>query len=355
MTSGGVEAPSGVVHFVVPAGVDDPARTSGGNVFDRRAAEGLSAIGWDVRIVRVDAATDVARALSHLSTGALVLVDGLVARRAPDAIEAAAERLRVVVLAHMVSAAFPDADPREVEGERRALRVARRVIATSEWTRTELMRSEEIPAERIVVATPGADDAPIAIGTPTGGALLCVGVVAPHKGQDVLIEALRRLDANAPWTCTIAGSLDACPDFADRIGALVADAGLGDRVAMTGVLSQSELDEAYRRTDLVVAPARVESYGMAIADALRRGIPVIASAVGGIPQTVAGSGAALLVPPDDPKELSEALRRWMSDPRLRARLKGEAVRTRSSLPRWSDTVDRIGATLAALQTLARTP
>lgn len=334
------------VYFIVPEGIDDPSRTSGGNVFDRHVAAGLVDGGWDVRMMPGDAAA-AETAMARLPTGAVVLIDGLVASRAPAAVEVAAERLRTVVLAHMISAAFPDADPETVEGERRALRAARCVIVTSEWTRDELVRREGVPPERIVVAIPGSAEAPAARGTSTGGALLCVGVVAPHKGQDVLIEALRTLDTHVPWTCTIAGSLSTCPVYARRIGALATT--LGHRVMMAGVLTEPELDEAYQHTDLVVAPSRVESYGIAIADALRRGIPVIASTVGGIPQTVAGSGAAVLVPPDDPVALNQALRRWMVDPALRARLKGEALRTRSTLPRWRDTSDRIGATLARMR------
>ena len=82
---------------------------------------------------------------------------------------------------------------------------------------------------------------------------------------------------------------------------------------MTGVLGRDELERAYRRADLLVAPSRAESYGMAIADALRRGIPVVASDVGGIPQTVA-SAAAVLVPPDQPAALRQALGRGWSIP-----------------------------------------
>lgn len=342
------------VYFVVPESIDDPSRTSGGNVFDRHLAAGLAAGGWDVRMVRTDASSPasspaaLSRLLGALQNDALVLIDGLVATGAPMAVATAAERLRIVVLAHMVAAAFPDADPRAIEGERRALRAAHRVIATSEWTRRELARRAQIPFERIVVATPGTVDAPAATGTAAGGALLCVGVIAPHKGQDVLVEALRDLDESMPWTCTLAGSLAAYPAYADGIGALAVGSGLGGRITMPGVLDQARLDEAYRRADLVVAPSRVESYGMGIADALRRGIPVVASTVGGLPQTVAGSGAAVLVPPDQPAALTEALGRWMSDSSLRARLKGEALRTRSALPRWSDTAERIGATLARM-------
>ncbi len=88
---------------------------------------------------------------------------------------------------------------------------------------------------------------------------------------------------------------------------------------------------------------------MAIADALRRGIPVIASSVGGIPQTVAPSRAAILVPPGEPRALGAALHQWMADPALRSRLSDEARRGRSRLPRWDESVARIAATLAGVR------
>ena len=334
------------VTFVVPEGIDDPARASGGNVFDQRVRDELASLGWEVRMLPV--APDAGGALSSLPRGALVLVDGLVAGRSPAAIEAGADRLRIVVLAHMVSSAFPDADRHLVDGERRALRSARRVIATSEWTRAELTASDELPADRITVAVPGSDDAPVASGTPDGGAFLCVGVVAPHKGQDILIEALAALGRDSTWTCAIVGGLDAFPEYTARVRALAADADVAERIMLTGALGSGELDSAYRNADLVVAPSRVESYGMAIADALRRGIPVVASNVGGIPQTVAGR-AAILVPPGEPAPLTDALGRWITDTGLRERLTADARRGRADLPRWSDTAARIAETLAAVR------
>ncbi len=340
----------GVVHFLVPEGIDDPGRASGGNVFDRHVRDGLAALRWDVHVWPVDPETPAATdgTLSRLPDGAVVLIDGLVAGRAAVAVEEAAARLRVVVLAHMVRAAFPDADPAAVAGERRALRGARRVIATSEWTRAELVSRGLVPPDRIVVATPGSDDAPIATGTRAGRALLCVGVVAAHKGQDVLVDALSTLAVDPMWTCTIAGSLDASPAYARRVAKLAADAGLGDRFTMTGALAEGRLDDAYRSADLVVAPSRVEAYGMAIAEALRRGIPVVATSVGGIPLTVAAR-AAVLVPPDRPRELGDALQRWMVDPSLRERMKEKARRGSAGLPRWADTIQRIASTLAEVR------
>lgn len=337
---------AGLVDFVVPSGLDDPERVSGGNVYDRRAGDGLSGLGWVVRMceVDVDAAARGAPELPHPSDDGVLLIDGLVANRWPDTVVAAAERAPVVVLAHMVAGTFADADPRVVGDEARVLRAARRVIATSAWTRAELVRRGILPPERVVVATPGTDDAPVATGTRDGTALLCVGVVAPHKGQDTLIDALATLGAQT-WTCTMAGSAAAHPDFARRLSQLAADAGIGDRITMAGVIAPDVLREAYRHTDLLVAPSRTESYGLAIADALRRAIPVVASRVGGIPQTVAAR-AAILVPPDDPRALADVLGRWMADPVLRARLHENALRGRASLPHWSDTAVCLAAALA---------
>jgi len=342
--------PTGTVHFVVPVGIDDPALVSGGNVYDRRLTEGLSATGWDVRRCEVDLGSpeEVRAVLTAVPDGGLVLIDGLVAGRVPDELESSATRLRLVVLAHMVSASFPGADPRAVEDESRAFRAARHVIVTSPWTRSELMSRRLIAPERIVVATPGADVAAPAEGTRDGGAVLCVGVVSAHKGQDILIEALGALRAPPTWRCTIVGSTDADPGFVEHLEARAADLGVADRITMTGALAEDDLDAAYRAADLLVAPSRAESYGMAIADALARGIPVVASDVGGIPLAVSPGRAAILVPPE-PQALSRALDRWMLDPALRRRLTAEAVRGRASVPRWSDTVDRVAEALVSVR------
>lgn len=353
MTAAGsdpVTAAGSRVWFLVPEGIDDPARVSGGNVFDQRAREGLAQLGLAVQTVEVpaDAASPAADALARVPEGGLVLVDGLVAVRSAEALEAAAEGLRIVVLAHMVVGAFADADPGALEAERRALGCARRVIVTSRWARDELTNRGLVDPDRIVVATPGSDDAPAAVGTSTGGSLLCVGVVAPHKGQDTLVDALVQLGSSLPWTCTIVGSTAADPEFAARVTDRADSAGLSGRITWAGVLAAGDLDAVYSRADLLVAPSRTESYGMAVSDALRRGIPVVASRVGGIPEAVEPGGAAVLVPPGRPDALGDALRRWIVDPAERARMIGEARRARSTRPRWSDTVRTLHTTLGGV-------
>ncbi|MDL9978402.1 glycosyltransferase family 4 protein [Microbacterium sp. ASV49] len=322
------------VIFVVPEGMDDPLRVSGGNVYDREVRDGLRRRGWTVDVREV-APGGVATAFAD-ATG-LVLVDGLCAAGAPEAVEDAAGP--VVVLAHMVTASFPGVTSAAIEAERRALAAAHRVIATSRWTAAELERSG-IPAARVAVAPPGTHAASLAAAQ--GRELLCVGVIAPHKGQDVLLDALAELRGD-DWTCVLVGSPAPAPAFARQI-ARDASA-FGGRVRMTGVLTGAALADEYARSAVVVAPSRVESAGMAIADARARGIPVIAADVGGIADTVSGGGA-ILVRPGDPAALAHALGEWMTDPALRDRLRREAAGVRAALPSWDDTIDLIEAALS---------
>ncbi len=328
------------VHFLVPDGIEDDARVSGGNVYDLRLAEALRARGRDVRIVPVatDGLTDAAGALSALPDDAVVLVDGLIAVAASEVLDAHSTRLRIVVLAHMVASALPGVHDQALaaEREREALNAARRVIATSDWIRSELAARDLAAPDRIAVARPGTDAAAVASGSQSAGHLLCIGAVAPHKGQDLLVEALAGMTDLPEWTCSIVGSLDADRDFADRTAAAIQSAGLTHRVDLTGVLTGRRLGDAYGTADLVVAPSRAEGYGMVVAEALARGIPVVATRVGGLPEAIAGSAAGILVPPNDPGALREVLRRWREDPRWRAALKAEALRSRSASRAWDE-------------------
>lgn len=333
--------------FVVPAGYDDPARVSGGNVYDQRVRDELGASGWRVRVVETDPDA-AAGPFARIPDGALVLVDGLVALRSADATATAAGRLRIAALVHMAAGAFDDAGPDVLAAERTALASVQSVIATSRWLRGDLVGRGLCAAERAVVATPGADAAPLATGTERGGSLLSVGVVAPHKGQDTLVDALTRIAAHDGWHCTLAGSTTADPAFTAELAERAARGGVSGRLRWPGVLTARELDVAYAGTDLLVAPSRTESYGIAVGDALRRGIPVVASRAGGLPEAAVPADAAVLVAPGDVDALAEALRRWVSDPALRARLTGAARRAATHRADWSDTASAIDAALREL-------
>ena len=234
-----------VVHVVVPEGIDDPARPSGGNVYDRRLCRGLTAAGWSVHERPVPGAwpspdpaacAALAEAVADVPDGGVVLVDGLIASAAPEVLVPAAARVRLVVLVHMPLGDAPldaaVADTRE--RERAVLTAAVAVVTTSEWTRGRLR--ELYPLQRAVhVARPGVDAADRAPGTPTGGGLICVAAVTPHKGHDVLLDALARL-TDLAWHCRCVGPLDRDPGFVDDRRRQARDAAIADRVDFTGPL-----------------------------------------------------------------------------------------------------------------------
>jgi glycosyltransferase involved in cell wall biosynthesis len=322
------------VHVIVPEGIDDPARPSGGNTYDRRVCDELAALGWAVRELAVG---DLAVALRRIPDGAVVLLDGLIASPAPEALVPEAERLRQVVLVHM-----PLGDARE----REVLTAAAAVVVTSEWSRRRL---EELHGLSADVAEPGVDAAGLAPGTAAGDALLCVAAVTPDKGHDVLLDALAGA-TDLSWRCDCVGSLDRDPAFADGVRGRARDGGLGDRVRFPGPRTGPELDRAYATADLLVLASHAETYGMVVAEALARGLPVIAADVGGVTEALGhgddGTRPGLLVAPGDPAALGAAVRAWLGDAELRERLRRAARERRASLRRWPATTSAVAGVLA---------
>jgi glycosyltransferase involved in cell wall biosynthesis len=331
------------VHFVVPEGIDDPARPSGGNSYDRRVRRGLAAIGWAVHEHAVaGGAAALAHTLRELPDGAVVLVDGLIASPAPHVLVPEARRLRQVVLMHMP---LGHADEREV------LTAATAVVTTSEWSRRRLQEMYGMPAGRVHVAEPGVDAARLAPGSAAGDSLLCVAAVTPHKGHDVLLAALATA-ADLSWRCACVGSLDRAPAFADRVRRRAWEDALRDRVGFSGPRTGPELDCAYAAADLLVLASRAETYGMVVTEALARGLPVLATDVGGVTEAL-GQGAngtrpGLLVPPGDPAALGAALRAWLSDAELRGALRRAARERRASLRPWAATATDVAGVLAGV-------
>ncbi len=341
------------VHAVVPDGIDDPARPSGGNAYDRRVLDGLRDSGWTVQEHHVagdwprpDAAAlaGLAASVAEIPTGAVLLVDGLVASCSADVLVAEAGRVRLVVLVHLP---LEVADPAAAPEEGRVLRSAAAVLTTSEWTRRRLIEEYALADDTVHVARPGVDAAALAPGTPTGSSLLCVGAVSRLKGQADLADALGRV-ADLPWRCVLAGALDVDADCVADVRGRLASAGVSQRVSLAGPLGPGDLQRAYAAADLVVVPSHAETYGMVVVEALARGLPVLATRVGGIPEALDGGGDAvpgLLVPPERPEPLAAALREWLADAGLRSRLRSRAAARRATLGPWSRTVADVARVL----------
>jgi glycosyltransferase involved in cell wall biosynthesis len=339
------------VHVLVPDGIDDPRRPSGGNVYDRRVCDGLMALGWSVYEHAVagqwplpDAAARraVSTALARVPDGGLVLIDGLLASVVPEVLEPEAARLRLVVLMHM---------PRNEAREAAALSAAAAIVATSDWTRSWLLDHYPLPADRVSVVKPGVDAADLAPGSPSGGRLLCVGALTPAKGTDILLEALATVDSTE-WRCVFVGAVDLDVDFVDGLRRKAKDLCLADRVCFAGPLTRAELECAYAQADALILASHAETYGMVVTEALARGLPVVATKVGGVPEALGhapdGSRPGLLVVPDDPQALAQALARWLGDPRERARLRVAARSRRLALSDWVQTSRELAVVLSAV-------
>jgi len=346
------------VHVLVPEGFDNPGRPTGGNIYDRRVCAGLAEAGWDVLVTTVAGAwplpgsgarADLARIVSAIPDGEIVLIDGLIASSAAAQLAPHTGRIRMTVLLHMplATALDPHPDASAQRSERVVLGAATGVVVTSEWTRQQVLTRYPIPAHRVHVAQPGVDRV-AAPARPVRGRLICVGVLGRHKGQDLLVEALADL-ADRDWHCVLAGPLDRYPDFVEQLQTRITRLGYGHRIRVTGVLTGAALSHAYTTADLLVAPSRSETYGMTVSEALAHGLPVIAAAVGGLPEalgsTADGTRPGQLVPPGDPAALAAALGDWLGDERLRHRLRAAARQRRSTLRGWEQTTQEIANAL----------
>ena len=350
------------VHVVAPDGIDDPVRPSGGNAYDRHLCRGLTSIGWSVhehavagRWPRPDAASFAALdgVVQRIPDDAVVLLDGLVASASPEVLVPQARRLRLVVLVHMPLGHRPadDGAGHARTGERAVLSVAAAVVTTSAWTRRRLLELYQLPADRVHVAEPAVDAADLATGTATGEALLCVAAVTFDKGHDVLLDALATM-TDLSWRCVCVGSLERDPAFVEALRRRSLDGGLGDRVCFPGPRTGADLDRTYAAADVMVLASRAETYGMVVIEALARGLPVVATDVGGLTEALgrdtAGIRPGLLVPPDNPAALGAVLRAWLGDAELRGRLRRAACERRKSLSRWSTTTSVIAGVLAGV-------
>jgi glycosyltransferase involved in cell wall biosynthesis len=345
------------ITFLVPGPLD--ART-GGYEYDRQMVRALRARGLRVELTALDssfpdptptARHHAAQQLAHLPDGAIAIVDGLAFGAMPEEAAREAGRLRLVALVHhplaMETGVAPDRKAALQDSETRALQSAALVVVTSAST-ARLLQVFGVPPDECVVAVPGTEAAPLALGSDGrhGVELLCVASVIPRKGHEMLVHALAGL-RDRKWRLTCVGSLDMHPPTARALLARIRDAGLETRVVLPGSVDSAHVAEFYDHSDLLVLPTLYEGYGMAVAEALARGIPVIGTDTGAIPDLV-GSDAGLLVPPGDEAALASALQSVLDDPSLRARLQDGARQARERLPTWDDSAATLAGALGRL-------
>jgi glycosyltransferase involved in cell wall biosynthesis len=353
------------LHFVVPGSLD---QRTGGSLYDARIVDGLRRRGWAVEVHSVEGAPPnrdararaaLAETLDRLPDGTRVVIDGLLMGGSPEAVRAHSARLTVLALVHLPWADRPELAPSrrahllKLEGE--ALAACAGVIVTSRFTAARLQEAG-VHAAPIRIVPPGTDRAPAATGPAPGATpqLLCVASVTPGKGQDVLVRALARL-SDVPWTCVCAGSLTRSPAYARRVQAFVRAAGLGARIAFRGECDQEAIEALYLASSIFVLPSFHESYGMVLTEAMARGLPIVATNAGAIPETVPAE-AGSLVPPGDDVALAGALRLLLVDApdepggahTRRTQLGAAGRRHAAGLRDWKRAVDEFSEAVSVL-------
>jgi glycosyltransferase involved in cell wall biosynthesis len=348
--------------FAVPG---DLATPTGGYGYDRRMIAELGQLGWEIDLLDLgegfpwpsEATRTAARTrLLALPASRAIVIDGLALGVFPETVLQLAGRNPLLALVHHplalewgLSAAQADALR---TSERAALAAVKGVVVTSAATAKLVASDYGVPAGRITVARPGTDPAPMAQGNHGRSRdgvvrLLSVGAVVPRKGFDVLIPALATL-ADLPWRLTIAGDRTRDRDAAARLDADIARYALGNRIEALGAVSPQSLAVLYAEADMFVLASRFEGYGMAYAEAVAHGLPVIGTNAGAIPDTVPPD-AGLLVDAGDIPALAHALRRVVGDADLRQRLAGAARAAGPQLPTWRQSAEIFAR---ALETLA---
>jgi glycosyltransferase involved in cell wall biosynthesis len=345
------------VAFAVPG---DLATPTGGYAYDRRMIAELGDLGWGIDLLNLGEGfpwpDEVTRAAARtqlltMPPGRTIVVDGLALGVLPEIAAELAGRNPLLALVHHPLVLEHGLLPEQAKilrvSERAALAAAQGVVVTSAATARLVAADYGVPAESIAVARPGSDPAPQAQGSNDGMVrLLSVGAIVPRKGFDVLIAALATLP-DLSWRLTIAGDRTRDRNAAAQLDGDIARHGLENRVTVLGAVSSPRLAALYAEADAFVLASRFEGYGMAYAEAIAYGLPVIGSNGGAIPDTVPPD-AGLLVAPDDVAALADALRRVIGDTGLRQRLASAARAAAPQLPTWRQSAEIFARALERL-------
>ncbi|MEM1399459.1 MAG: glycosyltransferase family 4 protein [Pseudomonadota bacterium] len=336
------------VHWVQPG---PPEKRTGGFIYNNRIVTGLREKGIKVQLHQLSEQFPVPttedrrqakRLLRDLPTSGNVIIDGLAFGVLADELADDSDRLVITCLCHHpLALELKESDPGRqdlLETETAALRHAKRVITTSTSTITDLAAYEIAPAIPIIPVLPGVDIAPIAAGSGDSATeLLCVASLTERKGHAVLLEALAKL-THLDWHLTCPGGSQHEPETAAAIGEQIHRLGLEDRVDLVGELDHQALGDHYNRADIFVLPSHHEGYGMVLVEAMARGLPIISTTAGAIPEVVP-KDAGILVAAGDVAALCEALSMVITDRDLCSSLTEGARSARKTLRTWDRAVD----------------
>jgi len=344
------------VAFAIPGDLESP---TGGYGYDRRMIAELSQLGWQVDVIGLGDGfprpNDAQKAqasdlLNEIPVGVPILIDGLAFGVLPEAAASLRISHRVIALVHhplALETGVPQAEAASLKAsERAALRDSSHVVVTSATTQRILIDEYNVAGDKISIVYPGTDRVAPEPREPYDVLqLIAVGSIVPRKGYDILIAALAQLKG-LTWHLSIVGDQSLSPGATAALHTDIDRNGLAERVSMLGRVSEARLVELYSSSDIFVLASHFEGYGMAYAEAIVHGLPVIGTTGGAIPELVT-NGAGLLVPPGDVAALTAALRATIGDVDQRRRMADAARSAALRLPTWQESAKSLSAAIGA--------
>ena len=348
------------VTFALPG---DPTSLTGGYIYDAHIVAGLRERGWDIDLLPLgegfpfpDAQTigQASLLLRAAASKGPVIVDGLALGVLPNAATEIAAISPLIALVHhplaLENGLSTEASIRLRDSERQALAHAACIVTTSMTTAEIVERDYGVARSKLLTAKPG-------VRLPHGRhhrnrsigplRLLSVAAITPRKGFAYLVDALATV-ADLDWRLTIVGDQTRHRHESADLNARIARLGLSPRINMRGAVTEAELDRLYCNADAFVLASLYEGYGMAYAEAIAHGLPVIGTTGGAIAETVPRD-AAILVPPGDVTALSMALRHLLTDQPKRRAMSEAAWAVAHLLPSWEQAVTVFEDALHRLQ------
>jgi glycosyltransferase involved in cell wall biosynthesis len=330
--------------FCIPGDIDLP---TGGYRYDREVLARIAGQGVQTEHLGLGSGfphpsdDDIARAFAVLrgvNTRSVLLIDGLALGALPPAAVAALPHKTVALVHHplgLEAGLTAQRSTHLMENERAVLAHMRHVIVTSPATKRILLQDFGLADRKVSIAEPGTARQHRATGTGQPLQVLAVGAVSPRKAYGHLVEAMASM-TDVDWRLTIAGSLTLASDAVKALRTAIDGCGCADRITLTGALDEAQLAACFDRADVFAMSSLFEGYGMALTEALARGLPIVTSTGGAAAETVPDM-AALKLPPGDATALSAALRKVMTDHAFRRRMADAAWAAAALLPTWDDT------------------
>jgi glycosyltransferase involved in cell wall biosynthesis len=317
---------------------------TGGTIYDRQIVDGLRARGDAVQVVSLARGSDPAALAQRLAAAQCeaVVCDALASKElGPALLSLAGTMTRTLLVHHLTSwEGGAPADGLQVEDERRAILASDQLIATSHWTAARLLAEHRVPADVVV---PGADRLPhLRDARSDDGSvrLLYVGSIIPRKRLPLLLEAMDRL-AEPHLQLRIVGDPARDRAHAEMVSARIWQSlHLRASVYARGVVNDTELAHELALSDCLVLPSSIEGYGMVLTEALHAGRPVIAARTGAIPEALGPGGGDCALFFDTAEDLLDLLRRFATEPALRARMRSAAAACAAWLPTWNAAAER---------------